>query len=210
MNNIQIKSSRLAFTDKYGEKLSYSEAMSKIVTRVINIFNDLKLYFLRIVSFHIPSHRIRNCIYRFSGMKIGKGSTIHMYSKFFDLKGIEIGNDTIVGDGVFLDGRAKLKIGSHTDIASEVMIYCSEHNINDPKFTAEEYPVEIGDYVFVGPRSIILPGVKIGKGAIIAAGCVVTKDVPDFTVVAGVPAKIIGERKNKDPNYLLGRPRLFQ
>jgi acetyltransferase-like isoleucine patch superfamily enzyme len=77
-------------------------------------------------------------------------------------------------------------------------------------FFARTQTVEIGDYVFIGPRAIILPGVKIGRGAVIAAGAVVTKDVPDFTIVGGVPAKAIGERKNKNPNYKLGRPRLFQ
>ena len=64
--------------------------------------------------------------------------------------------------------------------------------------------------MFIGPRAIILPGVKIGKGAVVGAGAVVTKDVAPFKVVGGVPAKEIGERKNKNPNYKLGRARLFQ
>lgn len=64
--------------------------------------------------------------------------------------------------------------------------------------------------MFIGPRAIILPGVKIGKGAVVAAGAVVTKDVEKFTIVGGVPAKVVGERKNKNPSYKLGRARLFQ
>ncbi|MDD3003028.1 MAG: DapH/DapD/GlmU-related protein, partial [Candidatus Shapirobacteria bacterium] len=71
-------------------------------------------------------------------------------------------------------------------------------------------PVEIGDYVFIGPRAIILPDIKIGKGAVVAAGAVVTKDIPDFEIWAGVPAKKIGDRKNQKPNYKLGRAMLFQ
>ena len=133
-----------------------------------------------------------------------------MWANFFDPSGISIGEDTIVGDHAFLDGRAPLLIGSHTDIASSVMIYNSEHDLKNESFSAILEPVEIGDYVFIGPRVIILPGVKIGKGAVVGAGAVVTKSVPDFAIVGGVPAKIIGERKNKNPNYKLGRARLFQ
>jgi len=64
--------------------------------------------------------------------------------------------------------------------------------------------------VFIGPRAIILPGVTVGKGAVVAAGAVVTKDIPDFSIVGGVPAQIIGERKTKDLHYKLGRARWFR
>jgi len=70
--------------------------------------------------------------------------------------------------------------------------------------------VKIEDYVFIGPRVIIQPGVKIGYGAIVAAGAVVTKDVLPYSIVGGVPANIIGERKLKNLHYRLGRARLFQ
>ncbi|PIX73806.1 acyltransferase, partial [Candidatus Roizmanbacteria bacterium CG_4_10_14_3_um_filter_33_21] len=86
----------------------------------------------------------------------------------------------------------------------------SEHDINSPAFSAINAPVEIEDYVFIGPRAIILPGVTIGQGAIIAAGAVVTKLVPPFTIVAGVPARVIGERQIKDLHYRLGRARWFR
>lgn len=197
------------FKDKHGNRLSTSEALNKILHRFANYYYDFVLMLLRWVG-HIPSHLIRNTKYRFFGMKIGSGSTIHMWANFFNLKNIEIGKDTIIGDHAFLDGRDKLKIGNHTDIASSVMIYNSEHDLSKDDFSAIVAPVEIGDYCFIGPRVIIMPGVKIGKGAVVAGGAVVTKDVPEFTIVGGVPAKPIGERKNKNPNYILGRARLFQ
>lgn len=197
------------FTDKTGKKLTTAQAFPKIMNRMYNYFLDFELMILRWVS-HIPSHSIRKIFYFLSGMKIGRGSVVHMWANFFEPNGIVIGEDTIVGDHAFLDGRARLIIGNHVDIASSVMIYNSEHNLESDDFTARTESVEIGDYVFIGPRAIILPGVKVGKGAVIAAGAVVTKDVDDFTIVGGVPAKVIGERKNKNPDYKLGRARLFQ
>jgi acetyltransferase-like isoleucine patch superfamily enzyme len=197
------------FKDKTGKQLSNRQVYGKAINRLYSYVLDFELMVLRWVS-HVPSHMFRKLFYRLSGVKIGKGSTIHMWANFFEPNGIRIGSDTIIGDHVFLDGRAPLIIGSHVDIASSVMIYNSEHDLESADFSAKTEPVEIMDYVFIGPRAIILPGVKIGNGAIIAAGAVVTKDVPDFAIVGGVPAKIIGERKNKELHYKLGRARLFQ
>jgi len=70
-------------------------------------------------------------------------------------------------------------------------------------------PVEIGDYVFIGPRVTIMPNVKIGKGAVVAGGAVVTKDVEDFTIVGGVPAKLIVREKIKIQITNLGGPDSF-
>jgi len=209
-DNIHINSKGISFTDKHGNKLGIDEAFRRAFVRFYNWVLDFELMILHWVSDHLPSHLLRQLLFRMAGVKIGNGSTIHMGVRFFLPDGIQIGSDSIIGFGTFLDGRKTLKIGNHVDIASEVMIYNSEHNLESEMFEATEEPVEINDYVFIGPRSIILPGVKIGKGAVVAAGAVVTKDVPDFAIVGGVPAKVIGERKNKNPNYKLGRPRLFQ
>lgn len=192
------------------KELTMGEVIGKGINRLFNIYLDFTLMKLALVSCLIPFHSIRNYIYRIYGLRIGKHSYIHMGARFYFPKNISIGRGTIIGDHCFLDGRAKLSIGDHVDIASEVMIYNSEHDINSEGFDPIEEPVEIDDYVFIGPRTVILPGVKIGKGAVVAAGAVVTSDVKPFEIVGGVPAKVIGERKNKDPHYKLGRARLFQ
>lgn len=197
------------FKDRMGKPLTTGEVSQKIVTRIFNWILDFELLIITWAGL-APSHLFRLLIYKSAGMQIGRGSRIHVGARFFNPLNIKIGNGSIIGDNVFLDGRDRLKIGNHVDIASSVMIYNSEHDVNSEDFHALCAPVEIGDYVFIGPRVIILPGVKIGKGAVVAAGAVVTKDVLDFAIVGGVPAEVIGERRLKDPHYKLGRARLFQ
>ncbi len=189
----------------------------KVLRRLSTIYLEFITGFLWWIVGNIPFHCIRKCFYKLFGMKIGRGSTIHMMARIYDPRYIRIGNDTIIGEKATLDGRRQLPnsngeliIGNHTDIASEVMFWTSQHDIHDPNFKAIEKKIIVGDYVFIGPRSIILPGVTIGNGAIIAAGSIVTKNVSPFTIVAGTPAQKIGDRKNTNPNYKLGRARLFQ
>lgn len=197
------------FRDRMGNVLTAGQASKKIVNRLFNYILDFELLLVTWAGL-VPCHYFRLFFYALAGMKIGKGSRIHIGARFFYPAKIQIGQGSILGDNIFLDGRDKLIIGSHVDIASGVMIYNSEHDINSDDFHAISGPVEIEDFVFIGPRAIILPGVRIGKGAVIAAGAVVTKDVGEFQIVGGVPAEVIGERKIKDLHYRLGRARLFQ
>jgi len=183
--------------------------LQKIQNRIGTIFLEFIVLKLHAVGY-IPFHHVRRFYYRFYGMHIGKGSAIHIGLRLYDPRGIHIGEDTIVGEFVVLDGRDRLTIGNHVDIASEVMIYNGEHDVHDDHFKGIFAPVVIEDYVFIGPRAIILPGITIGKGAVVGAGAVVTKDVKPFDIVGGVPAKVIGERKNKDPHYKLGRAAWFR
>lgn len=183
--------------------------MKKIIRRMKTILLEFLVMKLHFVG-HVPSHHFRRFFYRMFGIKIGSGSTIHMGLKLYNPFNIRIGKDSIIGEDAVLDGRNDLVIGNHVDIASEVMIYNAEHDVRDPNFKAISAPVVIEDYVFIGPRAIILPGVKIKKGAVVGAGAVVTKDVEEGSIVGGVPAKHIGDRNVKDLNYRLGRAAWFR
>lgn len=190
---------------------------SKIKRRLTAVYLEAVTGFLWWIVGYLPFHTCRKFFYRLFGMKLGRGSTLHMMGRVYDPRHIKIGQDTLIGERVTLDGRRQLpnsqgglEIGSHVDIASEVMIWTSEHDLHDPNMRAIEEKVIIEDYVFIGPRAIILPGVKIGRGAAVGAGAVVTKDVEPGTIVGGVPAKVIGRRDIRHYNYRLGRPRLFQ
>jgi len=196
--------------DRMGRKLSTKQVFKKVLNRLLNIWLDFELLLLNIVSNLVPFHSIRKLVFRLAGVKIEKGSFVHMGSRFYFPPGVTIGKGTIVGDHCFLDGRATLVIGNYVDIASQVLIYNSEHDIISEGFDPVEERVEIGDYVFIGPGAIIQPGVKIGKGAVVAAGAVVANDIPEFEVWGGVPARFIKKREIKDPHYRLGRARLFQ
>ncbi|MDA1316871.1 MAG: acyltransferase [bacterium] len=199
----------MAISDKQGNSLSPIQIIGKLFGRLANMILEIEMYVLLIVGY-IPFSFIRMVIYRMAGIQIPFSSVINHGARFYASTNIKIGDDCIIGERVVLDGRDDITIGNHVDIASEVMIYNSEHDIHNPTFDAISAPVVIGDYVFIGPRAIILPGVTIGRGAVIGAGAVVTKDVPPDTVVGGVPAKPIGMRDLKEYGYRVRRVGFFE
>ena len=212
----------------------------------MRFFIDFWVFLCTLAGF-IPSHTIRLFLYRtLFRVKIGRNTSIHWLARFNLPSGVEIGNNTIVGNDAFLDGRfyrkwemrhlpgeedlrtpgrwtmvfvylrdyispphRPLRIGNNVSIAGEVRIYTMQHDIDDPEFREVEGDVVIDNYVVIGTRVTVLPGVHIGKGAVVASGAVVTKDVEPYTVVGGVPAQFIRNR-NKDLRYTLKFARLFQ
>jgi len=152
---------------------------------------------LRFISI-IPFNCIRYILFSLFFHKIGKGSSLLMYTDIRKPKNISIGDNTVIGRRVVLDGRGgSLMIGSNVDIAQDTLIWTLEHDVNDMNHSTKGDNVVIEDYVWIASRAIILPGVKIGRGAVIASGALVCKDVPPMTIVGGCPAKIIGTRSNE-------------
>ena len=115
----------------------------------------------------------------------------------------------MVNSGCRLDTRGGIKIGSNVGISQQVIILTADHDMNFSDFAGRSREVVIEDYAFIGTRAMVLPGITIGRGAIIAAGAIVTKDVPAYAVVAGVPAKVVKERR-KDLDYSAEYFRKFQ
>jgi maltose O-acetyltransferase len=173
----------------------------------MSVWGDLRLYLLALVG-SIPSHAIRNFFYRRAGVKLARTSSIHAKARFFCPEGLRIGHYSTIGDRAFLDGREGITIGDCVNIAADLRIYTREHDIDSPDFAEVGGPVVIEDYVYIGTRAMILPGVRIGRGAVVASGAVVTKDVPPFILVGGVPARAIRER-SRDLRYKVGYAKRF-
>ena len=136
-------------------------------------------------------------------MQIGSGSTILMSTEMHHATKIFIGDSSIVNQHCYLDGRGKLTIGNNVNISSHVLLVAGSHDVNDGRhFAGYANPITIEDYVWLCTRSTILSGVTVGRGAVVAAGAVVTKSVAPYAVVGGIPAVKIGER-NQDLQYNL-------
>lgn len=148
----------------------------------------------------IPSRRIRMALLRYKGAKIAKDVAMFASIEIRNPKGLVIGNGCSIGPKVLLDARKGLRIGKSVTIAYDAIIWTLHHDMNASDFRTIGAKTTIDDYVWICSRSIILPGVHIGEGAVVASGAVVTKDVPPYTVVGGIPAIKIGER-NQNLNY---------
>ena len=143
-----------------------------------------KIY--RSVRMDTPPYR------RFS---LGRHSVIESFACINNAVG-----DVIIGDhtriGLHCTVIGPVTVGSHVNLAQGITVTALNHNFEDSQKRIDEQgvstqPVVIGDDVWIGTNAIILPGVTIGSHSVVAAGAVVTKDVPSHTLVAGVPAKVI-------------------
>lgn len=143
----------------------------------------------------VPSQRIRRFLYtRVFGMQLGKTAIIYGGAEIRMPWRIVVGEHTSIGHRAILDGRMGLRIGNNVNLSTGVWIWTLQHDPQSPSFATTGDQVVIEDYAWISCRVVILPGVTIGRGAVVAAGAVVTKDVPPYAIVGGVPAKVIGER----------------
>lgn len=151
--------------------------MIKLYNRIIN-----KLY-----TFY-AQFVFKKKVYAFGSFKLGNHTNI------------KIGNNSKINYGVYIQGRYNVNIGDFVVLSARCMIFDSGLDLSTISSSSDYLPhiksfVRIEDNVWIGAGSIILPGVTIHQNSVVAAGSIVTKDVPPFTLVGGNPAKIIKELK---------------
>ena len=165
----------------------------------MNFLQGIQFLFLKLLA-HFPSQFARHFVLRFLGVQIDRTAILYGGFEIRSPRKLKIGAGSCIGHRATLDARGGLTIGKNVNLSSEVMIWTAQHDWCDPKFGTLFSPVTIGDYAWLGPRCIILPGVTVGEGAVIAAGAVVTKNVEPYAMVGGVPAQKIADRP-KGLNY---------
>ncbi len=129
--------------------------------------------------------------------RIMSGARLHVFNfRSLQASGIEIGKECVIGMGAIITGQGRVRIGDKVIIGPRVLVLPVNHRyqdssepIKDQGISAQGITVEHG--AWIGGGAILLDGVRIGKNAVVAAGAVVTRDVPDRTVVAGNPAQVI-------------------
>jgi acetyltransferase-like isoleucine patch superfamily enzyme len=184
--------------------------VSFVKTNLKILISEYRLFICNSIVSHLPFHFLRLLYYRkVMGFVIGKNSAVFMNCKFDCAKKIEIGHNSVINANCRLDNRGIIKIGNNVSISQNVVILTADHDVSSQTLQARIKTVEIMDYSFIGTRATVLPGVTIFKGGVAAACSLVNKDIPENTVVGGVPAKVIKYR-NQVYDYTVYYKRLFQ
>ena len=186
--------------------------MKNFVKRVllINKFRSIKSklkpgwewWFTNSFLYNFPSKRFRNYMLRKMGMTFEGDARIYAGFHIRNPKGIVLGKGVSIGPKALLDGRKGLTIEEGAVIGYGAIIWTLNHDYNDIHFCGKGAPVTIGRRAWICSNSIILPGITVGEGAVVASGAVVTHDVEPYTIVGGIPAKVIGKRAEKEYDYL--------
>lgn len=165
----------------------------------------------------IPSYYLRRAWYhRVMGIDMGERSAVQLGCYLWSYgprsnrrQRTRIGARTVINRGCTIDARSGLRIGDDVSISPEVAILTTQHDLNNADFALQGSAVVIEDHVWIGMRAMIMPGVTVGRGAVVAAGAIVTHDVAPLEIVAGVPARPVG-RRGIDPQYRLPHAPLLE
>jgi O-antigen/teichoic acid export membrane protein/acetyltransferase-like isoleucine patch superfamily enzyme len=187
-----------------------AEMSAEMSAKIRRLLGDVAKYTTNHIINSIPSHTLRLAWYRrVLGWSIAPTATILM-GQHIQMAGVRssgrrvsIGMGAVINHGCLLYTTGGLLIGENVSISAGAWLITGTHNINDPNFADDYLPIVIDDYVWIASRATIMPGVTVGRGAIVMAGAVVTHDVEPYAVVGGVPARRIGTRDLTNPAYTL-------
>ena len=180
------------------------DQLKKVKRRLGRHRGDAEMIALRTVG-RLPVHRLRTASLRAFGASIDPTAVVYGGYQVRSAAGLRIGPHSNIGDGAILDARGGLTIGENVNFSTGVHIWTAQHAWNSTGFDYEKAPVVIGSHAWIGPRVTILPGTRIGEGAVVAAGAVVRGDLEPYGLYGGVPARRLADRR-ADLDYRLPGP----
>jgi putative colanic acid biosynthesis acetyltransferase WcaF len=165
-------------------------------------------YVLNHVVNRIPFVSVRMRAYAAMGVQFDDvaSTNISLGVEVENGRGLIVGPRSTIGQRCYLDARAGIRVDSDVSISREVAVLTATHMPDDPQFAANLAPVHLEQHCFIGMRAFVLPGVRIGEGAVVGAGAVVTADVEPYTIVGGIPAKVLRKRQGPMSYKLDFRP----
>jgi acetyltransferase-like isoleucine patch superfamily enzyme len=187
---------RVPIKDRIVSYMKSNGELAIIADHAREYFRNLKCVLCTGTGF-LYGHWLRSSLFRYVfRVRMSRNSLINRRCKFRGpFENLTIGDHSIIGSNAMLDFRDRITIGNNVNIGDNLKIFTMEHDIDDPEFGATRGRVSIEDWVYVGAGVTILPGVNIEEGAVVATGAIVTKDVPAWTMVGGIPARFIRDRK---------------
>lgn len=183
------------------KKVHYEKPSKKLyIKRVLSLLFTGKAFkdLVKLWSYYLVNHSLG-----IRDAKVGKSSNVHATVILRQAHNIEIGEHCLINHNNVLQagkGEGKIIIGNYVHTGANVMMFAYNHGFYTKEIPSKDQDyfdatITIDDDVWIGAGSVILPGVHIGKGVVIAAGAVVNKDVPEYAIVGGIPAKVLKMRE---------------
>jgi maltose O-acetyltransferase len=138
---------------------------------------------------------------RWRGATIGSLSVVEKCRVEGDPRKLSIGSESVIGRGAELMLHDRIHIGNRVVINSRAVLLTASHSLHDPGWATYSRPIVIDDYAWIATGAMLLPGVHVGRGAVVGAGAVVREDVPDRAVVIGNPARVVSTGRPDELDY---------
>lgn len=148
-----------------------------------------------LLSSPLPGSRLRVLLLRLFGARIGNGVTIKPGVRVKFPWRLRVGNHSWIGEDVWLDNLAEIRIGSHCCLSQGAYLCTGSHDWSNPGFTLVTKPIVLEDQVWLSARSIVGPGVTVGEGAVLALGSIATRDLAGWHIHQGAPAMPLKSRR---------------